>query len=110
MKTRPALRVRVDTPSARPLAAQARALAERLEHLSLRKSRILWELDMPLSRRCGALAREAQNLAGMLEAADEDAGAVTARLNLTAKLVCLQAEAERLAPAIVRADLSGQQT
>ncbi len=88
--------MRVDTPSARPLVEQARSLGQQLEQLALRKSRILWELDMALSRRAAALARGAMELAFQLEDADEDAGAVTQRLNLTAKLVGLQAEAEPL--------------
>lgn len=88
--------MRVDTPSARPLVEQARSLGQQLEQLALRKSRILWELDMALSRRCAALARDAMELAFQLEDADEDAGAVTQRLNLTAKLVGLQTEAEQL--------------
>jgi hypothetical protein len=85
-------------PIAAPLAAKARILAAHLEQISLRKSRVLWELDMPLSRRCGELSRRAQAVALELEVLEEHGDCIAERFNLAAQLVEIETEAERIAP------------
>lgn len=96
-------RTRGTAPRPAPLAERARELVRHLQHVALRKSKVLWELDLPLARRCSALAKDAEVLAFRLELLEKNSplmpgGAVAARLNLAAAYVKLEAEADSLAP------------
>lgn len=88
----------LSTPSPSRLAERARALALQLERVALRKSRVPWELDVPLARRCAQVACQARSLAGALELSAATHASAAIQLNLAAHLVALQTETDRLVP------------